>query len=103
MRQNLLVATQGQAFLARLTLCNRFIVKRTSNRQWWLLHGVLAMDNFVHHLDPVASAACPFCKDEVEETLFHAFLNCLEMQLVFAALSTLLFTLDLDFSENIDL
>ncbi|XP_059581019.1 centrin-3 isoform X1 [Alligator mississippiensis] len=77
------------------------ISKKTSDLQWWLLHGILATSTLVHHLDPAASAACPFCPGGVEEDLHQAFLRCPWLSPLFAALSTLLEVLDLAFSEAI--
>lgn len=70
------------------------ITKGTGDLQWQLLHGFLAMCTFVCHLDLVVPAACPFCKEGVGDTLFQSFLDCLQLQPLFASLSTLFDTLD---------
>lgn len=55
---------------------------------------------FVQHLNPGALAVCPFCKEEVEETLFHVFLYCPHSGQT-AALSIFFGALDLEFSETV--
>lgn len=64
-------------------------------------NGAQATSIFDCDLDPVASVACSFCKEQVEEMLFHAFLDCLRLKPLFAAFSDLFGALDLDLSEPV--
>lgn len=82
------------------TLCELTTAKRTEDLQWQL-QGALATGTFVCHLDLIALVACPFGKEEVEEMLFHTFLDFSWLQLRVVALSTLLGILDLDFSKTV--
>ena len=82
------------------TLYKPPIAKKTGDLQWRLLHGILATGTFASHLDPAASTACPFCPGDVEETLFHAFLDCPRLQPLFVTLSLLLRALGRSFSET---
>ncbi|XP_059585874.1 protein FAM241B isoform X1 [Alligator mississippiensis] len=82
------------------TLYKAPIAKKTGDLQWRLVHGILATGTFVRHLDPAASAACPFCPGVLDEDIFHAFLDCPRLQPLFAALGALLRVLGRDLSED---
>lgn len=53
------------------------------------------MGIFVYHLDLAALVACFFCKEEVGEILFQAFLDCPRLWPLFATFITLFGVLDL--------
>lgn len=43
------------------------------------MHGIIATNR--HSLDPQVREGCPFCG--IQETVFHLFLNCARLQLLF--------------------
>ena len=59
--------------------------KRTADLAWRILHGAIAVNTFVHVLDPVSSNLCIFCGEI--ETLFHAFTECGRLDTIFNLLT----------------
>ena len=50
------------------------IDKRTADLQWRIIHGAIATNMHLVHLDPTVGEGCPFCAES--ETLAHLFLQC---------------------------
>ncbi len=63
------------------TLYKPPIEKRTGDLQWRLVHGIIATNRYRARLDPQVREGCPFCG--IQETVFHLFLNCARLQLLF--------------------
>ncbi len=63
------------------TLYKPPIEKRTGDLQWRLVHGIIATNRHRARLDPQVREGCPFCG--IQETVFHLFLNCARLQLLF--------------------
>ncbi len=61
------------------TLYKPPIEKRSGDLQWRVVHGIIATNRHRAHIDPQVGEECPFC--EVQETVFHLFLNCSRLQL----------------------
>jgi len=45
------------------------------------VHGIIATNRHRARLDPQVSEGCPFCG--ISETVFHLFLDCIRLQLLF--------------------
>lgn len=58
--------------------------KRAGDLQWRILHGIIAVNSFISVLNPEVSSECPFCFQR--ETVFHAFMQCSRLQLLFTLL-----------------
>ena len=50
------------------------IDKRTAVLQWTIIHGAIATNMHLVHLDPPVGEVCPFCAES--ETLAYLFLQC---------------------------
>ncbi len=50
------------------------IDKRTGDLQWRIVHGAIATNKHVAHLDSTQGKECPFCIQD--ETLVHLFCGC---------------------------
>lgn len=48
--------------------------KRTGDLQWRIVHGAIATNRYVVHIDPSVGVSCPFCTEV--ETVFHLFVQC---------------------------
>ncbi len=54
--------------------------KRTGDLQWRIVHGAVATNRYVVHLNPsvgVDWVGCPFCTEA--ESMFHLFVQCLRL------------------------
>lgn len=60
------------------------IKKRSGDLQWRIVHGIIATNRHIAHLDPQGGEGCPFCGEQ--ETVFHLFLKCKRLQPVFCIL-----------------
>ena len=54
------------------------IEKRTADLQWRLVHGAIATNRHVAHLNPATGRGCPFCGEE--ESVTHLFLQCKRLE-----------------------
>lgn len=81
------------------TLYKPPIEKRTADLQWRIIHGAIATDKHVAHLNPVVGVGCRFCGEE--ENLEHLFLKCKRLEGLFDALSRLFQALGEEFSEEV--
>lgn len=61
------------------------IDKRTGDLQWRIVHGAIATNRYVVHIDPSVGVGCPFCKEV--ETVFHLFVQCARLNYLFSFLS----------------
>ena len=50
------------------------VEKRVGDLQWRIVHGGIATNRYLAHLDPSNGVGCPFCGQE--ETVFHVFVEC---------------------------
>ena len=60
------------------------VEKRTADLQWRIVHGAVATNRHVAHIDSRASKNCPFCQED--ETLEHLWLRCPRLGSLFALL-----------------
>lgn len=60
------------------------LVKKVGDLQWRILHGIVAVNAFVSILNSEVEVGCPFCNER--ETVFHAFLSCDRLQVLFLLL-----------------
>ncbi len=67
------------------SLYKRPIDKRTGDLQWRIIHGAIATNRHVVHLDPSVGVGCPFCSEV--ETVFHLFVQCSRLNDLFTLLS----------------
>lgn len=72
------------------------IDKRTGDLQWRIVHGAIATNRHVVHLNPNVGVGCPFCSEV--ESLFHLFAQCLRLGDIFSILKNWFSSLGLDFS-----
>ncbi len=63
------------------------LTKRAGDLQWRILHGIIAVNAFISVLNPDVSNECPFCFQR--ETVFHTFVYCSRLQLLFDGLQNL--------------
>lgn len=75
------------------------IEKRTADLQWRLIHGAIATDRHVAHLNPAVGSECRFCGEQ--EDLEHLFLKCGRLQEFFIFLKDLFKEFGEDFSDRI--
>lgn len=66
-------------------LYKRPIDQRTGDLQWRIVHGCIATNRHVVHLDPSVSVSCPFCVET--ESVFHLFLQCTRLMDLFSLLT----------------
>ncbi|KAI4882254.1 hypothetical protein NFI96_004866, partial [Prochilodus magdalenae] len=62
------------------------IEKRTADLQWRIVHGAVATNRHLAHIDPSVSGDCVFCGGE--ETTEHLFLRCPRLRDMFSLLRT---------------
>ena len=55
--------------------------KRTADLQWRVVHGAVATNRYIAHLDPGQDDGCPFCSQT--ETVGHLFISCLRLKGLF--------------------
>ncbi len=67
------------------------LTKRAGDLQWRILHGIIAVNAFISVLNPDVSNECPFCFQR--ETVFHTFVYCSRLQLLFDGLQIFLIVL----------
>lgn len=48
------------------------LAKRCGDLQWRIIHGIIAVDSFVCHLNPNVSQQCPFCLQRKTLSCFYA-------------------------------
>ncbi len=66
--------------------CTKYPVnKRTGDLQWRIVHGAIATNRYVVHLNPSVGVGCPFCTEA--ESMFHLFVQCLRLGDLFSPLS----------------
>ncbi|KAL6469061.1 hypothetical protein MHYP_G00225850 [Metynnis hypsauchen] len=53
------------------------IEKRAGDLQWRIVHGAVATNRHVAHIDPTIGSECPFCGRE--EDVEHLFLHCIRL------------------------
>ncbi len=74
------------------------IEKRTADLQWRLVHGIIATNRHVAHLNPAVGKECPFCG--TEETVDHLFLDCMRLDSICIILKNCFEGLSEDFSNQ---
>lgn len=79
------------------TLYKPPVEKRTADLQWRIIHGAIATDRHVAHLNPAVGGECRFCG--IEENLEHLFLKCNRLQGLFNLLEICFRRFNEDFSE----
>lgn len=75
------------------------LTKRVGDLQWRILHCAVSTGRFLHRVDPSISAECCFCGEE--ETVFHAFSDCVRLGSFFYLLQGLLQAFGVIFSKEI--
>ena len=55
--------------------------KRTGDLQWRIVHGAIATNRYLVHIDPNTGDGCPFCSQS--ETVFHLFVQCPRLEALF--------------------
>lgn len=75
------------------------IEKRTADLQWRLIHGAIATDRHVAHLNPAVSEQCRFCG--MVEDLEHLFLRCNRLKGLFNLLDRWFRAFDEKFLEEV--
>ncbi len=78
------------------SLYKRPIDKRTGDLQWRIVHGAIATNRYVVHIDPSVGVGCPFCIEV--ETVFHLFVQCTRLNELFTLLSQWFFGIGEAFS-----
>ena len=73
--------------------------KRSGDLQWRIVHGAIASNTHLAHLDPGRSRECPFCS--VNETTAHVFLQCARLADLFLVLREVCDRLGLVFSPKV--
>ncbi|TWW77693.1 Transposon TX1 uncharacterized 149 kDa protein ORF 2 [Takifugu flavidus] len=58
--------------------------KRTGDLQWRIVHGAVATNRYLVHLDPSTGDGCPFCSQS--ETIYHLFVQCPRLEGLFGQL-----------------
>lgn len=58
--------------------------KRTGDLQWRVVHGAIATNKYLVHLDPGGGDKCPFCP--LPETVYHLFAECSRLKGLFKRL-----------------
>ncbi|KAK3575560.1 hypothetical protein QTP86_029564, partial [Hemibagrus guttatus] len=81
------------------TLYKPPVEKRTADLQWRIIHGAVATDGHVAHLDPAVKGECRFCGEK--EDLEHLVLKCQRLEGLFKLLESWFQKFDEDFSEKV--
>lgn len=92
----------GPDFLVRdrwRTLYKLPVEKRTGDLQWRIIHGAIATDRHVAHLNPAVGGQCRFCGEG--EDLEHLFLKCNRLNDLFELLVTWFQGFAEEFSDKI--
>ncbi|KAK0148421.1 Transposon TX1 uncharacterized protein [Merluccius polli] len=55
--------------------------KRTGDLQWRIVHGAIATNRYLVHIDPNTGDGCPFCSQS--KTVFHLFVQCPRLEALF--------------------
>ncbi len=63
------------------------LIKRSGDLQWRILHGAVAVNAFVSIINSNVDDKCVFCGSR--ETIFHCFLECVRLQVLFNLLDLL--------------
>ena len=71
--------------------------KRSGDLQWRILKGALGVNSFVSKINPSVSTKCPFCEEP--ETIFHCFMECFRLKVLFGTLKVIFSNCDEDWSE----
>lgn len=58
--------------------------KRTGDLQWRIVHGAIATNRYLVHLDPGSGDGCPFCSQT--EMIHHLFVECSRLVRLFSRL-----------------
>ncbi|TWW77695.1 hypothetical protein D4764_12G0010850 [Takifugu flavidus] len=80
-------------------LCKPPLTRRGGDLQWRILHGAIAVNGFLSHINPNISAECPFC--DHRETVFHCFSECDRLSVLFQLLNQIFSLLGETFSQTI--
>ncbi len=75
------------------------LIKGTGDLQWRILHGAIAVNSFISVLNPEIGAKCPFCNGR--ENIFHAFVNCARLELLFLLLGNIFASFSETFSLEV--
>lgn len=75
------------------------IDKRTGDLQWRIVHGAIATNRHVVHLNPNVGVGCPFCSEN--ETIFHLFVQCVRLGDLFSFLFQWVLSLGEDLSHQL--
>ncbi len=67
------------------SLYKRPIDKRTGDLQWRIVHGAIATNRHVVHLNPNVGVGCLFCTEN--DFFFHFFVQCVRLSNLFSFLS----------------
>lgn len=74
------------------------LTKRSGDLQWRIPQGVLAVNSFVSKINPTVSTKCPVCQEP--ETIFHCFLDCKILEVLFETLKTVFVNCGESWSET---
>ena len=75
------------------------IEKRCADLQWRVVHGAVATNRHVAHIDPSAGSQCEFC--QAEESLQHLWLRCPRLAPLFSLLKQWVGGLGLIFADEL--
>ena len=75
------------------------IDKRTGDLQWRIVHGAMATNRHLAHLDPEVEEGCPFCGEG--ESLQHLFLLCPRLGGLLGLLRVWFQGLGIDFTDHL--
>ena len=75
--------------------------KRVADLQWRLIYGILTVNAFISILNPTVANTCPFCEEV--ETVFHAFIRCPRLAVLFKLLACLFRKAGEEFSLKISI
>ncbi len=81
------------------TLYKPPVEKRTADLQWMIIHGAIATDGYVAHLNPAVEGKFRFCGEQ--EDIEHLFLRCSRLQGLFCFLGVLFRHFDEEFSDKV--
>lgn len=57
------------------------LTKNVGDLQWWILHGIVAVNAFMSVLNQNVQACCPFC--DQRENISHCFMHCERLRPLF--------------------
>lgn len=75
------------------------VPKRSGDLQWRIIHGAIATNRHLAHLDNALGEGCPFCGQE--ETVLHLFSECQRLSALFVLLEEVCARLGVEFDRAV--